>query len=249
MFGSATLADSAEEGSGPSPGRNAVIARELNSAAMEGDDERVKELLGQLLACRNRRSDDRLREQLSALEDLFYAMRTMAVTDELTGVYNRRGFEWMAGRLLRNLSRERRGALLMYVDVDDLKIVNDAQGHAAGDRLLMAAAQCLRSACGENTVIGRIGGDEFALLARQTSAESFDLLRQRIRASVAVCNGNGLAPPLSLSVGVADFDPLRPVSILSLLDRADRAMYMEKCRKAPRPQINGAAVALGGVSC
>ncbi|HEY1899981.1 MAG TPA: GGDEF domain-containing protein [Steroidobacteraceae bacterium] len=202
---------------------------------MEGDDERVKQLLGQLLVSRNRRSDDKLREQLTALEDLFYAMRAMAVTDELTGVYNRRGFDWMAGRLLRHLSRERRGALLMYVDVDDLKVVNDTQGHAAGDRLLMATAQALRAACGESTIIGRIGGDEFALLARQSSAESYDLLRQRIRGAVAACNASGQAPPLSLSVGVADFDPLRPASILSLLDRADRAMYLEKFRKVPSP--------------
>jgi len=218
---------------------------------MEGDDERVKRLLSQILNCPNRRADDRLREQLSALQELFYSMRTLAVTDELTGVYNRRGFEWLAGRLLRKLSRERRGALLMYVDVDDLKIVNDSFGHAVGDRLLMAAAQALRTACGEDAIIGRIGGDEFALVARQSSAESYDLLRQRIRSAVTSINAIGHVPPLSLSVGVADFDPLRPASILSLLDRADRAMYQEKFRKVPRdqPRADVELVALGGVSC
>ena len=218
---------------------------------MEGDDERVKRLLSQILNCPNRRADDRLREQLSALQELFYSMRTLAVTDELTGVYNRRGFEWLAGRLLRKLSRERRGALLMYVDVDDLKIVNDSFGHAVGDRLLMAAAHALRTACGEDAIIGRIGGDEFALVARQSSAESYDLLRQRIRSAVTSINAIGHVPPLSLSVGVADFDPLRPASILSLLDRADRAMYQEKFRKVPRdqPRADVELVALGGVSC
>jgi diguanylate cyclase (GGDEF)-like protein len=262
MFGPG-FAKSVAEAARSVPAKNAAFARELNSAAMEGDHGRVKQLLGQLLSARNRRSSDQGRQQLTALEDLFYAMRTMAVTDELTGVYNRRGFEWMAGRLLRNLCRERRGGLLMYIDVDDLKIVNDTLGHGAGDRLLTAAARALRSACGENAVIGRIGGDEFALLARQTSAESYDLLRQRIRSAVASCNATGQVPPLSLSVGVADFDPLRPASIVSLMDRADRAMYQEKFRKAPKSQpkaaavthqddelpTHRAAVALGGVNC
>jgi diguanylate cyclase (GGDEF)-like protein len=235
------------------PGRSALLARELNAAAMQGDDERVKRLLGQLLTSRNRRSDDRLREQLSALEELFYAMRTMAVTDELTGTYNRRGFEWLAGRLLRNLYRERRGALLLYVDVDDLKMVNDTIGHCAGDRLLIAAARALRAAGGESALIGRIGGDEFALLTRQASAESYDLLRQRILAAVEACNATGQVPALSLSVGVADFDPLRPASILSLLERADRAMYAEKARKGSRtsrPRAQPVApVARGGAKC
>jgi diguanylate cyclase (GGDEF)-like protein len=245
------------------PGFAKSVAQELSSAAMEGDDGRVKQLLGQLLTSRNRRSSDELREQLRALEELFYAMRTMAVTDELTGLYNRRGFEWMAGRLLRNLYRERRGGLLMYIDVDDLKIVNDTLGHGAGDRLLKAAARALRCACGESTVVGRIGGDEFALLARHASAESYDLLRQRIRSAVAAGNASGQAPPLSLSVGVADFDPLRPTSIVSLMDRADRAMYQEKIRKGSSSQAQGAATtspdiemptqraraALGGVNC
>jgi diguanylate cyclase (GGDEF)-like protein len=265
MFGSAVLATTATEPPHAGPGRNAIIARELDTAGMEGDDERVRQLLGQILSCRNRRRDDRLREHLCALEELFYAMRSMAVTDELTGAYNRRGFEWMAGRLLRNLCRERRGALLMYVDVDDLKVVNDTLGHAAGDRLLIAAARALRAACPEGTIIGRIGGDEFALLTRQRSAESYDLLRQGIRAAVATCNATGHVPPLSLSVGVADFDPLRPALILSLMDRADRAMYVEKSRKGSRNArravqpvaapaedervTHRALVALGGVSC
>ena len=246
MFGPGfgnSLADAAKA----APGRNAIIVRELNAAAVEGDDERVKQLLGQLLTCRNRRNSDKLQEQQTALEELYYAMRTMAVTDDLTGVYNRRGFECMAGRLLRHLCRERRGALLMYIDVDDLKVANDTLGHGAGDRLLVEAAGALRSACGDSAVIGRIGGDEFALFARQTSAESYDLLRQRIRSAVATRNASGQVPTLSLSVGVADFDPLRPASILSLMDRADRAMYQEKLRKML--PSHRAGIALREVSC
>jgi diguanylate cyclase (GGDEF)-like protein len=229
MFGSAAFAR-VIEGPGPSPVRNAALAQELNSAALDGDDERVKRLLTQLLQCPNRRTEDRLRVQVAALEEFFYAMRSLAITDDLTGVYNRRGFEWMASRLLRHLSRERRGALLLYVDVDNLKITNDTLGHATGDRLLRAASTALRRACGENTIIGRIGGDEFAVLSRQIGADTNGLLRMRIADAIEDCNATGQFPPLAMSIGAADFDPLRPESILALLERADRAMYLEKFR-------------------
>jgi diguanylate cyclase (GGDEF)-like protein len=232
MFGSAAFS-SLNGAKSQSADSNAAIARELNSAAMDGDDARVKRLLAQLLQCRSRSSTDRIQEKVAALEDLFYAMRTLAVTDELTGVYNRRGFDWVASRLLSHLCRERRGALLMYVDIDNLKLINDSVGHSAGDRLLAAAGKVLRTACGDGAIIGRIGGDEFALLARQTGAETHAMLRARIYSAIDDCNATGLAPPLSMSIGVADFDPLRPASVLALLDQADRAMYAEKFRKVP----------------
>jgi diguanylate cyclase (GGDEF)-like protein len=229
MFGSAAFA-SAMGATSPTPASNVAIAHELNSAAQDGNDERVKRLLAQLLQCPNRRTEDRIRAQVAALEELFYAMRSLALTDDLTGVYNRRGFEWMAGRQLRHLGRERRGALLLFVDVDNLKVTNDTLGHATGDKLLRAASTALRRACGASTIIGRIGGDEFALLLRQIGADTHRLLRQRINDAIEECNATGQYPPLSMSIGAADFDPLRPASILALLERADRAMYLEKFR-------------------
>jgi diguanylate cyclase (GGDEF)-like protein len=116
------------------------------------------------------------------------------------------------------------------VDVDNLKTTNDTLGHATGDRLLVAASTALRGACGENCVIGRIGGDEFAVLSRQIGADTNSLLRHRISDAIEDCNATGQFPPLSLSIGAADFDPLRPASILALMERADRAMYVEKFR-------------------
>ncbi len=229
MFGSVAFA-SAMGGTSPSSATNTAIAHELNSAALEGDDERVKRLLAQLLHCPSRRTEDRIRTQVAALEEFFYAMRSLAITDELTGVYNRRGFDWMAGRLLCHLSRERRGALLLYVDVDNLKVTNDTLGHATGDQLLRAASTALRRACGDSAIIGRIGGDEFAVLSRLIGADTNGLLRQRITDAIEDCNATGQFPPLSLSIGAADYDPLRPAPILALLERADRAMYREKFR-------------------
>src|ERR1700722_18008641 len=138
MFGSPAFAQ-----------RNTSITEELNAAAMDGDAQRVKRLLAQLLHGPNRRMDEHIHQQVAAIEELFYAMRTVALTDDLTEVYNRRGFDWAASRLLRHLTRERRGALLLYVDVDNLKMVNDTLGHSAGDQLLKSCAWALRSACGD----------------------------------------------------------------------------------------------------
>jgi diguanylate cyclase (GGDEF)-like protein len=231
MLGSGAFAGSRGGGREIEAGDSAALVQHLNAAAVEGDRERVKGLLTQLLQRRSERADEPLQAQVAALEHLFYAMRTMAVTDELTGVYNRRGFEWVANRLLRHLCRDRRGALLLYVDVDNLKRVNDTLGHAAGDRLLTATAGVLRRACGESAIIGRIGGDEFALLGRRSDAEDHDLLRKRIRNAIIECNAAGHVPPLSMSIGVADFDHQRPVPVLALMERADRAMYAEKIRR------------------
>jgi diguanylate cyclase (GGDEF)-like protein len=233
MLGSAAFAGS--HGGSPliEDSDSAALVQHLNSAAVEGDRERVRGLLTQLLHCRNQGAKEPLQAQVAALERLFYAMRTMATTDEMTGVYNRRGFEWLANRLLRHLSRDRRGAVLLYVDVDNLKCVNDTLGHAVGDRLLTATASVLRSACGDSAIIGRIGGDEFAVLVRHSHAEDHGLLRNRIKNAIAECNAAGQFPPLSMSIGVAEFDHLQPVSVVALMERADRAMYAEKTRKAP----------------
>ncbi|HEY6456151.1 MAG TPA: GGDEF domain-containing protein [Steroidobacteraceae bacterium] len=249
MFGSAAFFGALGSSRSIEDSDSAALVQHLNSAAVEGDRERVRGLLMQLLHCRTQGAKEPLQAQVAALEHLFYAMRTMATTDELTGVYNRRGFEWVANRVLRLLCRERRGAVLLYVDVDNLKWVNDTLGHAAGDRLLMATAGVLRAACGDSAIIGRIGGDEFALLVRHSLAEEHTVLRRRIKDAIAQCNAAGHIPPLSMSIGVAEFDHLRPVSVLALMERADRAMYVEKTRRVPldpgRPRLASAAVGGG----
>ena len=231
MLGSAAFAGALASNRSVEDGDNAALVQHLNCAAVEGDRERVRALLTQLLHGRSQRTKEPLQQHVAALEQLFYAMRTMATTDDLTGLYNRRGFEWVANRMLRNLTRDRRGAVLLYVDVDNLKCVNDTLGHATGDRLLTATASVLRTACGESAIVGRIGGDEFAVLVRHSHAEDCNLLKKRIKGVIAECNAAGQIPPLSMSIGVAEFDPLRPTSVLALMERADQAMYAEKVRK------------------
>jgi two-component system, cell cycle response regulator len=209
------------------------MAMQLDAAAGDGDHARVKQLLMQLLQSRSSMGGGEY-GQLAALEDLFYAMRTLAVTDDLTGLYNRRGFVRTATRMLEHLACENREAVLLYVDVDNLKRVNDSQGHAAGDQLLRKATTVLRGACGEGSVIGRVGGDEFAVVARASLSEDYGMLRTRVERAVVLCNATPGGPPISMSIGVARFDPQQPLSIQALMDQADRAMYREKLRKSHR---------------
>jgi diguanylate cyclase (GGDEF)-like protein len=213
---------------------NAEITAQLSAAAIDGDHPRVKQLLANLLRCRTRGTDEDLSPLLQPLEDLFLLLHSMALTDELTGLQNRRGFLRKGTRLLESAARNLRGALLIYVDVDNLKHVNDSWGHEAGDDLLRRAAQVLRDASGDHTVIGRLGGDEFAVLDESTdSGRSHHMLR-RIQNAVEASNASAILPLLSLSIGCVEFYPRKPVSIMTLLAQADRAMYREKARPLRR---------------
>jgi diguanylate cyclase (GGDEF)-like protein len=208
------------------------IASPLSWAAIDVDERKVKQMLSTLLRRqRRRRSDDGFSSQLGALEDLFLTLRSMALTDELTGLYNRRGFLRAGTCLLDALSRDRIGALLFYIDVDNLKAINDSAGHAAGDSLLTQTAHVLRAVFRGRDAIGRLGGDEFAVLAPTSDAQASERIVDRIQAEVAVANLSQAGSLLSLSVGFAQFDPRKPSSLPELLHQADMSMYGTKLAK------------------
>ena len=117
------------------------IADRLSAAAIDADEGTVKQMLANLLLGQVRRSDEPFPSQLGVLEHLFLTLRSMALTDDLTNLHNRRGFLRAGTRLLSAASRDKRGALLFYIDVDDLKSINDSAGHAAGDSVLTRTAQ------------------------------------------------------------------------------------------------------------
>jgi diguanylate cyclase (GGDEF)-like protein len=207
------------------------IASQLTAAAIDADEGRVKQMLANLLRGQPRRSDEPVPSQLRVLEYLFLTLRSMALTDDLTNLYNRRGFLRAGARLLSAVSRDNWGALLFYIDVDDLKSINDAAGHAAGDSLLTRTAQLLRAVFRDTEVIGRLGGDEFAALAPTTDPNAANLILHRMQAAVAADNLSHAESSLSLSVGFAQFDPCKPSSISDLLRKADIAMYESKLAK------------------
>jgi diguanylate cyclase (GGDEF)-like protein/PAS domain S-box-containing protein len=156
-------------------------------------------------------------------------VRRLSLTDELTGLHNRRGFFALAAQQLRQAQRGGGEVLLLFVDVDRLKPINDRHGHAEGDRMLVDAAHLLRQSFRQSDVLARVGGDEFVVLAVESSRARGEALvarlAERVRAWNAAREGR---PPLSLSVGVAWYDPERLCTVDALLAAADAAMYRRK---------------------
>ena len=153
-------------------------------------------------------------------------LRVLAVSDELTGLYNRRGFMTIGAHELRGALRTGRPAALLLLDVDGLKQLNDGLGHQAGDEALMQVASALRAVCRNSDVIGRVGGDEFYVLLVDTADEGARQLEARLRAAALGLMVRGHS--VTLSVGVALFQPESPVDLEELMSRADAEMYQHK---------------------
>lgn len=154
-------------------------------------------------------------------------MRAMSLTDDLTGAYNRRGFMLLARQQMKVLDRSEIGALLFFADLNDLKLINDAAGHAAGDEALRSTASVLASAFRESDIVARYGGDEFVVLASGVSRDMEPVFRERIQRAVTEHNSSS-ATRLSFSVGASYYDPDRPSTLDQLLCEADKAMYANK---------------------
>lgn len=164
--------------------------------------------------------------------------RELALIDELTGLYNRRGFLLYAHHLLALSNRTQKGLILIYADLDGMKWINDNLGHEGGDKAIMCVTKVLKGTFRRSDVIGRVGGDEFAILALEAKAESLDMIRNRLKDNLelAVCN-TGSECKLSLSLGIIYYDPEKPHTIEELLNRADKLMYKEKGCKCDVPPI------------
>jgi diguanylate cyclase (GGDEF)-like protein len=155
------------------------------------------------------------------------ALRALSLTDELTGAHNRRGFLALAEQHLKMARRNHRELVLLFVDMDDFKSINDRYGHREGDAALRTAAQILRETFRDSDVIARLGGDEFVVLAADTGASQ--AIVDRLGRSLDGHNGRATRPyRLSFSVGVARFDPDAPPSIEELLATADAMLYEQK---------------------
>jgi len=156
-------------------------------------------------------------------------LRALALIDELTGLYNRRGFFTLAQQQLKTANRTKSRLALLFADFDGLKQINDTFGHPEGDRALIEVANATRETFRESDIIARIGGDEFVVLAVETDGAPAEILAARLQENLAAHNAReGRRYELALSVGLARYDPERPCSIDELLTQADRAMYERK---------------------
>jgi diguanylate cyclase (GGDEF)-like protein len=160
------------------------------------------------------------------------ALLALSLTDELTGLYNRRRFFVLTEQYLKVAIRTKKRSLLLYIDMDELKWINDHHGHNEGDRALIALASILKKTFRESDIIARIGGDEFVALLEST-VENDETLINRLSGNIKDHNAKQTGRyKLSVSVGVAQFDPENPISIDELLSEADALMYTQKRKKA-----------------
>jgi diguanylate cyclase (GGDEF)-like protein/PAS domain S-box-containing protein len=156
-------------------------------------------------------------------------LRNLSVEDDLTGLFNRRGFLWLAHRQLKLSRRMNKRAVLFYLDVDYLKAVNDKYGHPEGDLYLQAMAKLLKDSFRESDIIGRIGGDEFLVLALDVQPGCENMLHNRLIENMKVFNQQSHFPlPLSASVGFVSYNADKDLPIEDLISEADARMYEEK---------------------
>jgi len=164
-------------------------------------------------------------EQLTAQAS---ELQRLTLRDELTGLYNRRGFLKVAGDSFAKAQREGSAAALIFIDLNGMKRINDELGHDMGDAALCDAARVLLAAHRDSDVVARLGGDEFVVFALDVRPPDLDKLRARLRAlSDEEVDAKGRPYRLSMSVGGA-FMPGAATSIAQLLDEADAAMYAQK---------------------
>ncbi|MGC1454367.1 MAG: diguanylate cyclase [Nitrospirota bacterium] len=191
---------------------------ELESSSMVIEDKNgnflgIKGILRDVTA--RKRMEERLRE--------------LSITDELTGLYNRRGFYALAERELKMASRLKRDVYVISADMDGLKVINDTLGHQEGDRALIEIAGILKETCRNIDIISRIGGDEFVVVPVGTTRDSADLIVARLQKNVGTHNNStSRRYKLSLSAGVGYYDPSCPCSLDELLIQADTSMYEQK---------------------
>ncbi len=167
------------------------------------------------------------------LRVLRYAVeRNLALFDDLTGLYNRRGFLTLAEQHLKLAYRSGKPFLVVCIDMDGLKKVNDSFGHLEGNRALAELGEVLKESFRQSDILARIGGDEFAVMMAEASEDSAEIVRKRLeRKAAARTKQAKLRYKLSLSAGIACSQGGQQHSLERLLAEADARMYEDKQSK------------------
>jgi len=187
----------------------------------------------------------RLAESKTKLEE-------MAVTDELTGLVNRRGFLLFAERMLKAANRDLAKLWFIFIDVDGMKAINDDYGHSEGDNALRAVARLLKNTFRESDLVARIGGDEFVVVSSTANASSDCVVLSRLEKNIDLHNDGAQGfCRISLSAGIACCDPSERscCNLEQLLKTADNLMYDCKRRKTNTAGARvGALAVIGNIS-
>lgn len=207
-------------------------------------DKRTKELSGinqQLVEEIKRReiAEGKLQNALAELAASNNELRYQSERDELTGLYNRRGFMCLGSQHYETSKIKQQGFLLIFADLDGLKAINDQYGHAEGDVALKETAAVLKKTFRNIDIVARIGGDEFTIIAVGASPDDEAMFRERLWYHSTYYNKKCEKPyRLSLSVGVAYSDPVASDTFSDVMKAADQALYEDKLKKRRRSLAN-----------
>jgi diguanylate cyclase (GGDEF)-like protein/PAS domain S-box-containing protein len=156
-------------------------------------------------------------------------LRALSLVDELTGLYNRRGFITLAEQQLKLSARMKRELVMLFTDLDNLKWINDKLGHKEGDKAIVDIANILKNVFRGSDIVARVGGDEFAVLAIEPCAAFNAVLTKRLGENIEAHNAKAGRPyNLSLSIGTSCYDPNDPLTLDELISQADSMMYGHK---------------------
>ncbi|RFB79468.1 diguanylate cyclase [Methylovirgula sp. 4M-Z18] len=177
------------------------------------------------LAEANRQLHHEVQERKKAEEEV----RRLSLTDDLTGLHNRRGFMTFGEHDFRVAARSRQPVMMLFADLDGLKRVNDTFGHQAGDRLIRGGARALRASFRATDTVARLGGDEFAVLVTNYEG-GIEQLRSRLQANIErISREENIDLAMSIGIVACTWDGVH--SFEGLLQRADEVMYLEKNKK------------------
>ena len=173
-----------------------------------------------------------VKEDITARKQAENQLRELSLSDELTGLVNRRGFILLAKQQIKVSDRNKRALALIFADMDGLKRINDTYGHAEGDRSIRDTAAVIKSSFRVSDIVARLGGDEFVALSVEATEQSRTLIVDRIKENLDAHNLEAERPyKLSFSVGIALYDPEQPCTLDELIERGDRLMYEQKQKR------------------
>ncbi len=227
------------------PGIHAEVVERVNLAITTGEMQifEYKQLIGEDTYHHEARiTSTGAGEALVILRDITVRknleeeLRALLITDDLTGLNNRRGFFLLANQQMKLADRTKSEMLLFYADFDDLKWINDTFGHQEGDRAITEVSEIFRKSFRKSDIISRLRGDEFAvLLINATGSDVESIVESRFRAGIDELNARpNRKYAVSLSIGTARYNPKTPCTIDDLLGSADELMYQEKRSKKKR---------------
>lgn len=170
-----------------------------------------------------------LNEQMDQMTLRYAALRNIASRDELTGLYNRRGFFEVSEHIARIDTNSGRRAVVAFIDLDNLKLINDGYHHDEGDKAIKLVAQALQKCFGSTSIIGRIGGDEYAVFDLLNSGDSLEAIHKRLKSIMSKLDeSSGLPYHVTLSAGMVEFPCNSEVVLRGYVDKADRQQYVDK---------------------